>query len=932
MEQDKIAEAPLEALLSRHWDVAVFGAGYAGYAAATAAEAAGKNVLLLDARCDLLWESARARQPLPGKITPEFAPFARSLACATGIAEDWIDPGSAEWVANELLMERKNLTRLYYAVPVAVETSGKLLAKVTFALRDRLVSISAAQWVDASENAALARLCAPRLTLPQPIRRELRLFLQRTRWTVKTPMQIPAPIFGIHATLENSGWSSERILKIEIGCGYKGELHAVAAPCLAALRTRLGEKCDNPLLSHWSYDPYPFYPKAASSTASPAENLALAVPALSAALVETLTDRFMLGLSAFGKLARAKKAPAPKNKGKAPAHPIATRVLEADVFIAGLGTGGVFAAIAAARSGAKVLAAESQTLPGGVPTHGGIPNYYWGCPGGLQVEVDEAVKKMMALCVTDAQLPSGYHAFARRIVTDDLLSKSGVTALYGAEVISSCVKLDGGKIISSLVATPDGIAEVRAREWIDCTGEGFLAASAGVKFDCGRDGDGSLNAFTQSWGAFGYFRDGLQMFNPNIDCGYVDPDDSLDMTTARISGMHLLVDTSTVRSSNSFNRTTGVMPSVGLRQGKLAETRYRMTIDDMVGRRTFDDAIGYTGGHIDNHSEDFFAESKDLAFYNWCALAWGFPTACEIPYRALLPVGVSNLWMACRAAGCTAETANAFRMQRDFQRTGEAAGLAAALAAKLGVESDQIPLAKLRAALILSGALTPLNDKHLMFGRGTTTFEGDPLLTGPATPGNIRKWVAALGGDKAGLSMWRLYRLGPAKVSALVKPLLGASGAKGRNAALLLGAFGDKDALPALRKVVDGRETIPSGWRAVQPYTAAAWAMAFCCDRPALKSLAALAADKAIAPIPRLAALWSMADALRRLGAKPADAKLAQAAIDGARDIAVPLRPWERAFVAERLRKTAGLPADDADRDALVSSPWKLVRKSVSKI
>ena len=105
------------------WDVIVFGAGYAGYAAADAAARAGKSVLMVDARCDLLWESARARHPESGPFTEAFAPFGRAVACATGIAADWIDPGSAEWIANELLLEGK-VKRLYFATPVSARLDG----------------------------------------------------------------------------------------------------------------------------------------------------------------------------------------------------------------------------------------------------------------------------------------------------------------------------------------------------------------------------------------------------------------------------------------------------------------------------------------------------------------------------------------------------------------------------------------------------------------------------------------------------------------------------------------------------------------------------------------------------------------------------------------------------------------------------------------
>ena len=934
MADSAIAEAPLRELLSTFWDVAVVGAGYAGFAAVREARAAGRNALLIDPRCDLLWESSRARSPVAGKETPAFASFRRSLACATGILDAWIDPGSAEWIANELLLDEK-VPCLYYAVPVAASRSASgLVASVTFALRDRLAVLSAAQWVDATEDGLLARLCGAAEAPSRVIRHIRRVFFQHLCWPLKAPVELKAGVFGAHVTLEPSGWSGERALRIETGSAFAAPASSVIVPATKALLARFGAKDGQPLATHWSYEPYPVYARRAHACPSPAPNLALAVPSLAVGSFEALADRYELGVQAAAALARLKKAPALRGaKPPAPTHPVPVATREADVFVAGLGTGGLFAAVAAARAGARVLAAEPLPVPGGVPVVGGIHAYYWGCPGGLQAELDAKVKDLMSLFAGPGQLASGYHPLARMLVGDDLLAKAGADALFGAQVLPGCTRVEGGRVVSALVSTPNGVVEVRAKNWIDATGEGFLAESAGTPWDRGRAGDGSLNAFTQSWGAFGYFRDGLKMFISNLDCGHVDPDDSLDMTTARILGTHHLVVNATVRSSNAMNRTTGVMPTVGIRQGKLLRTRYRLTVDDMVERRRFDDAIGFTGGHVDNHSTDFFAEGDDLCFYNWCACTWGYPTVCEIPYRALLPEGLDNLWIACRAGGCTEEASNAFRMQRDFQRTGEAAGLAAAFAAELGVTSDAVPYERLRDALVKSGALPALSDAHLLFGRGTTSFNGDPLLTGPATPAAIRKWASLLGGDKAGIALWRLYRRGREKARAAVAPLLAKGGAKAWNAALLLGAFGDPAAVPRLVKAVEDREPAPSpGWRAIPRCASAAWVLGICGSRVQLKTLAALAADVSASADTRLAALWSAARIAARSTLRTSDRAAISEMLGAATGITVPLRPWERAFVSEKLRKAAGLPPDPADRAALAESPWKLVRRSLEML
>ena len=934
METDFVGK-PEEEIFAKIWDVAVFGAGYAGYAAAQAAAKAGKSVLLLDSRCDLLWESARARHPETGKFTPEFTPFARSVACATGISADWLDPGSAEWVANELLMESK-VTRLYYAAPFGVERDKNgLLAGVTVALRSGYDRIAARQWIDATETGLIARLCSSEIASSRPVRRIARVFLQRLRWPVEIPFAFDCGIQGVKAVLEDSEWSGEKILRLEISNAYTRPFARVFTPALKALRAKLGSEYDDAFVSHWSYDPYPVYQRGRKSAASPAANLALAAPALSSGSFATLVERFTLGSAAFARLAELPSADVTDKFMKSAVKlPKPVRTVETDIFIAGLGTGGTLAAIAAGRRGAKVLGADPQSFPGGVSTAAGIPAYYWGCPGGLQREIDEAVEKLMPVYTSREKLGSGFHALTRRVVSEDLLNACGVNQLYGATVVCSAVKVRNGRILSVLAATDAGCVEIKAKAWIDATGEGELCCAAWTPGYVGRTGDGFMNAFTQSWGAFGYFNCGLQAFISNIDCGYVDPDDSLDMTTARIYGMHHIVMNSSVHSSNAFNRTTGVMPDVGLRQGKLIQTQYTMTIDDMIERRRFPDAVGFTGGHIDNHSQDFFAESVDEAFYNLSAKSWGFPTACEIPYRAILPEGLTNVWLACRAAGCDEVTCNAFRMQRDIQRIGEVAGIAASLAVAKKTTNAKVPYALLREALLASGALAPLTDKHLLFGRATTVFEGDPVLTGPATDENIAKWMEMLAEKAPGVALWRLFRVGPCALKKKCLALMKSGNAYARwHAALLLGAWCCREAMPELIEAVSKRKFPETGWRAVQGYTTAAWTLSLCGDRKAYSALAALATDKTVDNISRMTALWSASEiALREKKHATADIALLEQAMAGAKDIVEPLRPWERALCTERLRKALGLKPDKADYEALTSNRWLLTRRAYEAI
>ncbi len=182
-------------------------------------------------------------------------------------------------------------------------------------------------------------------------------------------------------------------------------------------------------------------------------------------------------------------------------------------------------------------------------------------------------------------------------------------------------------------------------------------------------------------------------------------------------------------------------------------------------------------------------------------------------------------------AGGDEMTCYAFRMQRDMQRIGEAAGIAAAIAVEEGKTNAKVPYPKLREALLASGALTPLKDEKPLFGRATTTFEGDPVLTGPATDENVGKWLKALSDKEPGIALWRLYRLEPDTIKGKVLSILrkGTATAKG-HAALLLASWGCKEAAPYLIACLADKSCRDDRM-------AAAWALGQCGDRRAYPAL-----------------------------------------------------------------------------------------------
>jgi len=784
------------------FDACVFGAGYAGFAAAQRLADGGKRTLLVDLGGDVLWESGRAFRTATGSWTPEFRAFAERVANASGIADEWLDGAIAELTANDLL-RRDGLQVLYYATPVAVEFDEGFLGGVTVAVKSGLRRILSRQWVDATETGTLARLLQPALQAKRPERIELAVHFQRVRWddTQRVEYAISGQP-GCRATWSPSRWSNERILSISAP-GATEHWMGLLLPAVRGVREQFGEEIGDGFVSHCSFRPYPVYGAGAGGTGMP-QNVALASPALAWAEVETLSERYALGVAAAEALSSRPGATGAESLSRAAIRlPEGVAEMSAEVGVAGLGAGGALAAVAAARAGAATAAFDPLPFAGGTATGGGIPSYYWGVAGGLQDELDDRVREIMPLFANPAVWGRRFHHDARRIVLDEMLRKAGVTCVWGAMLYG--VEMRHGRVEAGLAAGADGAARLRASCWIDATGDGDLAAFAGAKFQLGRAGDGCLHAYTQSLGRFRLAEERLLTGTVNFDSGYTDPTDSEDLTRARITG----IGQHSYYAYNAIRRPTWIAPQIGLRQGRQIETDYRLTIDDLLDRRRFEDAVGLTGSHYDNHACDYEFESDAACFLAWGCRLRGARTACEIPYRVLIPRGLDNVWMACRALGVSEEAHHSFRMHRDMQRIGEVCGVAAALAARRGCGSRRVSYAELRAALEASGALrlpaTPAED----FGRQVPAGDFE-LPEGRLDPAErIEGWLRELDQEAPGRAMWGLYRAGGAVRGRVVEKLNPENAQALWNATVILAGWGDVAAEPRLIQAVLTREIGP---------------------------------------------------------------------------------------------------------------------------
>jgi hypothetical protein len=138
-------------------------------------------------------------------------------------------------------------------------------------------------------------------------------------------------------------------------------------------------------------------------------------------------------------------------------------------------------------------------------------------------------------------------------------------------------------------------------------------------------------------------------------------------------------------------RMSWIAPELGVREGPRIISEYVLTEHDLLAGlsgQKHDDIIA-----IADHAMDTHGASTGRAGCGEVKEPYG------IPYRCLIPKGFDNLLIACRGAGFSSLAASGCRLSRTMMQLGQAAGVAAAIAKRLGVPVSKVPPAQLRVQL-----------------------------------------------------------------------------------------------------------------------------------------------------------------------------------------------------------------------------------------
>jgi hypothetical protein len=294
--------------------------------------------------------------------------------------------------------------------------------------------------------------------------------------------------------------------------------------------------------------------------------------------------------------------------------------------------------------------------------------------------------------------------------------------------------MDSECIDSMLIETKSGRKAVRANIFIDCSGDGDLAAFAGVPFEIGGDEGAMLyptmmfrlngvdpDAAGEAWKTIPALMDDAEKrgvrfprkgaivrpmqhateWRVNVtqlksaNGRALDGTDAIELSAGEVEGRKQALDFFDFLRANApgFEKSyiIDIAPQLGIRETRRIKGAYMLTREDVLACASFEDTVGVNGWPIEAHvAGDVRWEWPDIP---------GSRGFNHLPYRMLLPQRVRNLLVAGRCASMTHEGQSAARVSGACFVMGEAAATGAHLALAGNINPADIDITQLQTRL-----------------------------------------------------------------------------------------------------------------------------------------------------------------------------------------------------------------------------------------
>ena len=395
--------------------------------------------------------------------------------------------------------------------------------------------------------------------------------------------------------------------------------------------------------------------------------------------------------------------------------------VETDVLVVGSGSSGAAAAIAAGIKGADVMLLERYGFMGGISTQVLDTFYGFYTPGNKPRKVVGGVPDMIV-----DQLKQRKKAFERpntygagtgvtydpetlKYIWEQTALNSGVKLLYHTMVIDAIHEKD--RVVGVVAAAKNGLIRINANVIIDASGDADVAAAAGVEYE--GEADGPVQAMTTTFrlinvhtkrakkvskdklhslmqkaaksGKYNLPRkegsvhvtpfEGVMATNM-VRVSDIDGTDPEQLTRAEIEGREQAFEYARFLRDYVPGYKNADISSlstqIGIRESRRIFGEYRLSRDDVMSARKFDDAIGQCGAPMEDHHSG--SDTK------WQYLPEG--ETYQIPYRCLIPKQMNGLLVVGRCVSADHDAHASVRNMAQCMTMGQAAGVAAALSTR----------------------------------------------------------------------------------------------------------------------------------------------------------------------------------------------------------------------------------------------------------
>jgi len=445
-------------------------------------------------------------------------------------------------------------------------------------------------------------------------------------------------------------------------------------------------------------------------------------------------------------------------------------VAEVDVCVIGGGPAGLPAAIAAARQGASTLLVEMQGALGGMATSGFIGPILGHTASRSSIPVLGGIPEEMCRRMADIGQASdweksleawgvSFNAEGYKIIADRMVREAGIDVMLHTLFVDSVVEQD--TMTHAIVESKSGRQAIKAKVFVDATGDADLAFRAGAECTKGRPADGRMMAMGSMFRIGGVdtltdevkkavidkMRQAVAAGELNLyGCslghrGSTIRDDETTANITRFGGDCTNVADLTEGEFTTRDLTWRVLdlwqtvpgaeglyliatpPHVGLRESRQLVGEYRITGQDVVQAVKYDDSVARCGYWIDIHCPLGLVEkgSVHLCSVNCsrkdCYMLTDYADQLpdelyppdgewfDIPYRTLVPKQIDGLLVSGRCISADYQAMSAMRVMGPCMATGEAAGTAAGMAANACIRPRSVDVAELRSSLESTGAL-----------------------------------------------------------------------------------------------------------------------------------------------------------------------------------------------------------------------------------